>query len=95
MSHNKLKYNPAPSHPLTPDNVRLFIPLLFQKLDAYHEAVGMLDEHLQTSRALQDLDPQEKQLLEENIGTVQQRLKMLHLKQEEVAKDLRVAHNKM
>jgi len=64
-----------------------------QALDAFHEAVAMFDEHIELHKSLQDSAfPHEKQSLEKNYEIIHNRLKMLHDKQEELAKDLRTVN---
>ena len=63
---------------------------LFQALDAFHEAVTMFDEHIELHKSVQDSAfPHEKRSLKDNFEIIHKRLKMLHEKQEELARDLR------
>lgn len=64
-----------------------------QALDAFHEAVTMFDEHIELHKSLQDSAfPHEKRSLKDNFEIIHKRLKMLHDKQEELAKDLRTVN---
>merc|ERR1719219_585891 len=61
-----------------------------QALDAFHEAVTMFDEHIELHKSVQDSAfPHEKRSLKDNFEIIHKRLKMLHEKQEELARDLR------
>ena len=63
---------------------------LSQALDAFHEAVTMFDEHIELHKSVQDSAfPHEKRSLKDNFEIIHKRLKMLHEKQEELARDLR------
>ena len=56
--------------------------VIFQALDAFHEAVTMFDEHIELHKSLQDSAfPHEKRSLKDNFEIIHKRLKMLHDKQ--------------
>jgi len=61
-----------------------------QALDAFNEAVLMLDEQIELSRTHQDKAfPHEKSRLKDNFNILEKRLKNLHDQQEDLADDLR------
>jgi len=61
-----------------------------QALDAFHEAVLMFDEQIELHKQQQEAAfPHEKRALKDNFEILNKRLKMLHDKREDLAKDLR------
>jgi len=64
-----------------------------QALDAFHEAVMMFDEQILLHKdQSENAFPHEKRALKDNYEILQKRLKMLHDKREELAKNLRAVN---
>ena len=62
-------------------------------MDAFHEAVMMFDEQIVLHQdQSENAFPHEKRALKDNYEILQKRLKMLHDKQEELAKNLRAVN---
>lgn len=74
-------------------NVAQEILMKRQALDAFHEAVLMFDEQIELhSQQVEAAFPHEKRALKDNFEILNKRLKMLHDKREDLAKDLRAVN---